>query len=216
MEKYVVINADIKASRSLRDYERYEWQLFLKSAIVQINENYHKAIDAPFMITKGDEFQGVIKRLDRVNQIMLDFEHLLYPQRLRFGVGFGAIQKMGSNVSIEMDGPAFHLASAGLTKVKKEKGTVHIDTQCTTFDLSLNSIYKLAYLIKNRWSNVHYKRYWRYKELGTCKLVAREARVSTQAVWDSLHSSGALELIKVENCIERLFELRQLKYQEEL
>lgn len=216
MEKYVVINADIKASRKLQDYERYEWQLFLKSAIVQINENYRKSIEAPFMITKGDEFQGVIKKLDRVNRIIMDFEHLLYPQRLRFGVGLGSVQKMGSNVSIEMDGPAFHLASFGLSKAKKEKGYVNVDTQNEIFDLSLNSIYKLVHLIKKRWSDIHYKRYWRYKELGTCKLVAREARVSTQAVWDSLHSSGALELIKIEERIERLFRLRQLQFEEEV
>lgn len=210
MQNYVVINADIKASRKLHDYERYEGQLFLKSAIVQINENYQASIEASFMITKGDEFQGVLKNLDQVSPIMLDFEHLLYPLRLRFGVGFGAIQKMGSNIPIEMDGQAFHLASSGLIFAKKEKAAVHVDTRNTAFDLSLNSIYKMVYLIKNRWSEIHYKRYWRYKELGTCKLVAQEERVSTQAVWDSLHSSGAFELIKVEHTLQKLFGLHQL------
>jgi len=210
MKNFVVINADIKASRKLRDLERYEWQLFLKSAIVQINENYRPAVEADFMITKGDEFQGVLNDLARVNEIMLFFERLVYPLRLRFGVGYGLIQKMGSQVAIEMDGPAFHLASSALSTAKKKKVAVYVKTQNTAFDLSMNTIYQLLYSIKNRWHEIAYKRYWKYKELGTFKLVAEQEGVSTQAVWDSLNSSGALEALKVEQTLDQLFKLRQL------
>ena len=94
MYKYIVIIADIKESRKLRDRERYEWQLFLKSAIVQVNENCAEAIEAPFMITKGDEFQGVLKNLSDVNLILMEFERLIFPLNLRFGVGFGIIHKV--------------------------------------------------------------------------------------------------------------------------
>ncbi len=210
MQNFVVISADIKASRKLHDYERYEWQLFMKSAIVQINDNYRSHIEAPFMITKGDEFQGVLKNLELVSPVMLEFEHLLYPLRLRFGVGYGAIQKMGSNICIEMDGPAFHLASSALDEAKKGKTAVFVNTRHEAFDLSLNTIYKLTFSIKHRWNELQYKRYWKYKETGTCKRVALDEHVSAQAVWDSLHHSGALEVIKVEQAIRKLYAYRQL------
>ena len=98
MDQYTVIIADIKGSRKMRAYERYEWQLFLKSAIVQINEDCADAIEAQFMITKGDEFQGVLKNLSDVHRIMIKFERLIFPLILHYGVGFGAIQKMGSSM----------------------------------------------------------------------------------------------------------------------
>lgn len=213
MNNYTVITADIQASRKLHDYERHEWQLFLKSAIVQINEEYQSVIEAQFMITKGDEFQGVLKNIGDVSRLMLYFEKLLYPLHLRFGVGCGAIQKMGSTIPIEMDGQAFHLAAESLEFAKKKKLGVYMNTLDEPFDISVNTIYQLIFSIKGHWSEINYKRYWRYKEVGTCKLVALDERVSTQAVWDSLHNSGAFDVIKVEQSLERLLALRLLNNQ---
>ncbi|MCD4692007.1 MAG: SatD family protein [Calditrichales bacterium] len=202
MDQYTVIIADIKGSRKMRAYERYEWQLFLKSAIVQINEDCADAIEAQFMITKGDEFQGVLKNLSDVHRIMIKFERLIFPLILRYGVGFGVIQKMGSNIPIEMDGQAFHRANAALKKAKKKKYTVYINTDNPGFDLTVNAIYQLIYAIKGRWSEINFNRYWKYKEMGTYEKVAQQEGVSTQAVWDSLHNSNAIDVINAENALD--------------
>lgn len=205
MQNFVVINADIKASRKVADRKRYEWQLFLKSAVVQINENFAQFIEAPFMITKGDEFQGVLRDLSIVDQVLLDFERLVYPITLRFGVGYGPIQRMGSIISIEMDGEAFHKANAALKQAKKNKVNALFNTIDSEFDLWLNTTYSLINTIKNRWSKTTYKRYWKYKELGTYKRVASEELVSPQAVWDSLHNSGAADVLEAEKKINKIF-----------
>lgn len=202
MDQYTVIIADIKGSRKMRAYERYEWQLFLKSAIVQINEDCADAIEAQFMITKGDEFQGVLKNLSDVHRIMIKFERLTFPLILHYGVGFGVIQKMGSNIPIEMDGQAFHRANAALNKAKKKKYTVYINTDNPGFDLTVNAIYQLIYAIKGRWSETNFNRYWKYKEMGTYEKVAQQEGVSTQAVWDSLHNSNAIDVINAENALD--------------
>ncbi len=204
MSEFTVIISDITASRKMKDYERHEWQLFLKSAIVQLNENFARVIEAPFMITKGDEFQGVLKNLSDVHRIIMKFEQLLFPLQLRYGVGFGVIQKMGSNIPIEMDGPAFHRASDALKMAKKRKTPVYVETGLQTYDMTLNTIYQLIYAIKKRWSEVNYTRYWKYKELGTYDRVAQEEAVSTQAVWDSLHNSGAIDVIQAETALSTI------------
>jgi hypothetical protein len=185
----------------MEDRERYEWQLFLKSTIVQINEKFASTIEAPFMITKGDEFQGVLKSLIDVHHVMSYFERLLFPLILRYGVGYGTIQKMGSNIPIEMDGPAFHKANAALSLAKKKKHVVQFDTGDTLFDLNLNTIYHLMHAIKNRWSEINYKRYWKYKDLGTYDRVAEQEGVSPQAVWDSLRNANAIDVLNAENAI---------------
>jgi len=201
MQDYAVIIADIKNSRQLQEQERYEWQLFLKAAVVQINESFSEIIEAPFMITKGDEFQGVLQNLSLVNKVILQFEHLVYPLTLRFGIGYGPIQKMGSKIPIEMDGPAFHRANAALNLAKKKKLTVHIDTKDNEFDQWVNTLYRLVFSIKGRWSETTIKRYWMYKEMGTFKRVAADERVSPQAVWDSIHHSGAVDVLDAEKTL---------------
>ena len=201
MPEFAVIIADIKGSKKMQDRERYEWQLFLKSTIVQINEKFSAKIEAPFMITKGDEFQGVLKNLTDVHQVMSYFERLLFPLILRYGVGYGTIQKMGSNIPIEMDGQAFHRANAALTVAKKKKSMVRFDTGDRLFDLTINTIYQLIYTIKRRWSEINYKRYWKYQDLGTYDKVAEQEGVSPQAVWDSLRNASAVDVLNAEAAV---------------
>jgi hypothetical protein len=214
MDLNTVIISDIIGSRKLNDHERHEWQLFLKSSIVQINEKFSDFIEAPFMITKGDEFQGVLKRIGSVHSIVMEFERLVFPLTMRFGVGHGVIQKMGSKIPIEMDGAAFHRAQAALNKAKKKKKVIIIETENEYFNLQVNTIYQLIYAIKERWSDISYKRYWKYQECGTYERVAQEEGVSTQAVWDSLHNSHAIEVIQAEHAICRLLYEEAIHYQQ--
>ncbi len=214
MELNTVIISDIIGSRKLNDRERHEWQLFLKSAIVQINEKFSDYIEAPFMITKGDEFQGVLKKIGSVHSIVMEFERLIFPLTMRFGVGHGVIQKMGSKIPIEMDGPAFHRAQAALNVAKKKKKVIIIETENEFFNLQVNTIYQLIYAVKERWSDISYKRYWKYQECGTYERVAQEEGVSTQAVWDSLNNSHAMEVIQAELAIRKLLCEEAIQYQQ--
>jgi hypothetical protein len=200
-ERYAVIIADIKGSKKMAEMERYEWQLFLKSAIVQVNENWRKAIEAQFMITKGDEFQGVVHDIPKAHSIMIEFERLLNPLELRFGIGLGRIQKMGANIPIEMDGPAFHRANRALNYAKKKKLTVQFNSSDPQLDKYINTLYSLIYAIKSHWSDITLSRYWKYKELGTYDKVADLDGVSPQAVWDSLRNANAIEVINAEETV---------------
>ena len=63
IEDAVVILGDVCGSRKMKMDKRYEAQLYLKSGIIQLNESFYNLIEAPFMITRGDEFQGILKNL---------------------------------------------------------------------------------------------------------------------------------------------------------
>ncbi len=206
IDNAVVIIADVRGSRKMAQDERYEGQLFLKSAIIQVNENLASEIEAPFMITRGDEFQGVVKTLQKAFTAMLEFERLLFPLQLRYGIGRGTIQKMGSDIPIEMDGPAFHRANASLNVVKKKKYFIQCATGDEQKDLLINTIFGLMCAIKNRWNDVAFNRYWKYKELGTYEKVAQVEQVSTQAIWDSMQNMRALEVLEAEKNIMKYFQ----------
>ena len=201
----VVIIADVCGSRKMAANERYEGQLYLKSAIVQMNENFEKSIEAPFMITRGDEFQGVLKEMKTAFEITLEFERLLFPLNLRYGIDIGSIDKMGSTITVEMDGPAFHRARTALVQVKKKKQYISCITESKSLDLLINNIFSLMYAIKSRWNEINFERYWKYKELGTFERVAQYGKVSPQAIWDSMHNMRVLEILQAEKDLLKFF-----------
>jgi hypothetical protein len=206
LKSVVVIIADVRGSKKMANDERYEGQLFLKSAIIQINENFSDFIEAPFMITRGDEFQGVTKNMEVAFKIMLEFERLLFPLMLRYGIGKGEIQKMGSKIPIEMDGPAFHRANEAVNLAKKKKLFLTCKSDNASNDLLINNIFLLMNSIKSRWNQNNYERYWNYKSLGTFEKVAKKENVSPQAIWDSMQNMRALDIINVENDLLKFFE----------
>jgi len=198
-DQLAVIIGDVRGSRKMAQDVRYEGQLYLKSAIIQINEKKTESIEAPFMITRGDEFQGVLHDLKSAFEIMLEFERLLFPLQVRYGIGRGSIQKMGSKIPVEMDGPAFHRASEALNYLKKRKQIIYCKTENETGDLLLNTIFNLMSAIKGKWNLLTFNRYWKYKELGTLEKVAVDEKVSAQAIWDSMHNMRVMEILEAEN-----------------
>jgi len=210
-DKMVVMIGDVRGSRKMEQDARYEGQLYLKSAIIQVNEKKADTIEAPFMITRGDEFQGVLRDLKSAFEIMLEFERLLFPLQVRYGIGLGTIQRMGSKIPIEMDGPAFHRASESLNYLKKKKQTAHCLTDDEIRDLLINTLFNLMNAIKGKWNILTFNRYWKYKELGTLEKVAQDEMVSTQAVWDSMHNMRVMEILEAEKNL--LFYLESCSFQ---
>jgi hypothetical protein len=151
------------------------------------------------MITRGDEFQGVLPDLKNAFEVMLEFERLLFPLQIRYGIGAGTIQRMGSNLPVEMDGPAFHRASESLSLLKKKKQIICCKTDDQTFDLLINTIFSLMNAIKGKWNVLTFNRYWKYKEFGTLEKVAMDEKVSAQAVWDSMHNMRVMEILEAEH-----------------
>lgn len=201
MGDYTVIIGDVCGSRRMNPDARYEGQLFIKSAISQINENFRDCVEAPFTITRGDEFQGVLNKKRFVLPLLLEFERLLFPLNLRYGVGSGYIQRMGSDLPLEMDGQAFHRGSEALQSAKKKKMQIVYKSDDPRYDRLINALFLLMYAIKSRWNQSNFERYWRYKELGTYEKVADYENVSTQAVWDSLQNMRAQEIIQSEQAV---------------
>jgi len=201
MRNYTVIIGDVCGSRKMNANDRYEGQLFIKSAISQINEKFKDHIEAPFTITRGDEFQGVLNDRPNTLPVLLEFERLLFPLTLRYGIGTGPIQRMGSDLPLEMDGLAFHRASEAINYAKKKKKQMIYKSEQEQIDLLINTIFILMHAIKSRWNQSNYERYWRYKELGTYEKVAAYENVSAQAVWDSMQNTRALQLIQSEQAV---------------
>ncbi|MEZ4766255.1 MAG: SatD family protein [Calditrichia bacterium] len=184
---YAVIIADVSGSKQLSGRSRYQTQLFLKSAIVQINEEFRDHIEAPFTITKGDEFQGLLTDLRSAFEMVLALEKLIFPVKLRFGLGTGNIYRMGGKLPIEMDGPGVSSCECCVEHGQKKKICYCLNTDDESLDLLTNTIFQLMNAIKKRWNERLYRLFWRYKDLGTYREVS---------AIEKHHAAGGLRALK--------------------
>lgn len=110
---------DMIDSSSLRRFERPEAQREFAELISDLNHRFRKQLLARFVITLGDEFQGLLRDGSVIPQLVRMVE--LYPHRdFRLGFGFGTIDTPIPYKAINVDGPALHNARAAIDRAKLE------------------------------------------------------------------------------------------------
>lgn len=158
---YAAIIADIVDSKQLSD--RREVQNKLKVVLEDINKKYQNSIASNFMITLGDEFQGLLNEGSQILKIINDIQLNMYPVQLRFGIGIGEINTdILLTHSIEIDGPSYNRArnmidTIEIKKTKYEETHPNIMIQSSDenkeIDMLINELFSLSTSIKNGWTN---------------------------------------------------------------
>lgn len=156
---YIAIIADIIGSRQISDRNRV--QKHLKKVLEGINTSYMHAIASQFIITLGDEFQGVLSDGSVTMAIINRIQREMFPTLFRFGVGVGTISiALQADTSLGSDGTAFHLARQTIEDVqalenkKAEAKTnilINIEDREATSSL-LNTILKLTWSLQASWT----------------------------------------------------------------
>lgn len=158
---YIAVIGDIKESKKITN--RSEVQKKLKQILEKINDKYTDDISSKFMITLGDEFQGLLCNGKNIMNIIFEIERDMYPVKIRFGVGAGTITTaVNKEMSIGADGPGYYNARNAIEIIKeneKKKQTNAADirfeaegsNQATT--IMINTILSLLTVIKDSWSD---------------------------------------------------------------
>lgn len=156
---YIAVIGDIKHSKQLAD--RREVQLRLSGILDAVNRDYEKQLASKFMITLGDEFQGLLKTGSKTAYILDAIERELYPVRLRFGIGVGEIVTgIRADLPLGADGPAYYNARDAIEALKASekkkmelKGNAKIRIQGYD-DLSevINTLFSLMTVVRETWT----------------------------------------------------------------
>lgn len=120
MPAYTAVIADVVASRELAPRLRALLQADLRHFLLTLNQGYAGAIAAGFVITTGDEFQGLLHDPSILPDLVWAARIHLARARLRFGIGYGALHTALLPEAIGMDGPAFHHARDAITVARKK------------------------------------------------------------------------------------------------
>ena len=130
--QYYAIIGDIKRSKKIEN--RCEIQEKLKKILDNVNSIYNNDISAKFLITLGDEFQGLLEITAPILEIIKYIQREIYPIKLRIGVGIGNVSTLiNHEAAIGADGPAFYAAREMIEflreqekKLKKQAADIQI------------------------------------------------------------------------------------------
>ena len=158
---YFAIIGDIIESKKISN--RFESQIKLNHVLEDINRKYQGSISSRFMITLGDEFQGLLCDGNQVIDIIEFIQIKMYPIQIRFGIGIGRIEtEINQLVPYGSDGSAYHNARKMIEKLKdteKKNKTpdanimISSDGDHSDQEILLNTILSLCTALKLRWTN---------------------------------------------------------------
>lgn len=117
--EYLTMICDLKHSRQIQNREVIQYKLIelLKSA----NEKYKDYLVASFIITLGDEWQGLLK-VDAPYEEVISFFKQGLPESISFytGIGIGPITIHNFELTVnQLDGPSFYLAREAIGYAKR-------------------------------------------------------------------------------------------------
>jgi hypothetical protein len=149
---YVALIADMVSSRALSASGRARVQEKFTELIEVLNRLYKADLRAKFVITLGDEFQGLLRNPEIVPQLVWTLEKSFTARPLRLGFGYGAIHTSIKEYAINLDGPALHKARAAIERAK------HHDLRGGVFegfgpalDPALNGFARILHQQRDNW-----------------------------------------------------------------
>lgn len=157
---YTALIGDIKDSKNIEN--RSQIQEKLHRVLRDVNRIYCADISAEFIITLGDEFQGLLNSREHLLDMIQYIQREMYPVRLRFGIGIGEIHtNIFHEAAIGADGPAYYAARDMIEDLRKQEKKLKkqaADIQIAIYDTEdfeiteINTILALMKLIEDDWS----------------------------------------------------------------
>lgn len=157
---YIVIIGDIKKSRTLKDRGKIQEQL--KQSLQLINRKYASDIAAQFMITLGDEFQGLLDCGAHTLNVIEDIQAAMYPVRIRFGIGIGAVTTViDPSKTREIDGSCYYNARNAIDYLKQNEKRNHNNTADIRIEIEedvscisnlMNTVLSLISVVEKNWT----------------------------------------------------------------
>lgn len=194
---FTAIIGDIKNSRDLEN--RRDVQSQLQKSLNTVNDQYKDELASKFMITLGDEFQGLLKTAAPALYIIDQIEREMYPVKIRFGVGVGAIvTDINSNMPLGADGPAYYSArkmvdELRLSEKKRMEPIANVKIEIQNHDEAadlMNTIFSLLTTLKETWTSRQTEIISAYLKYKTQKDAAQFLNINQSNVQKALSSAN--------------------------
>jgi len=194
---HAAINGDLVRSRT----RGIEATRGLEETLEAANRRFQKALAAPFTLSKGDAFQGLLKTPSLFPEALLWLEARLQTEGLsaRYGVGLGAVEGLSRGQSpspARLTGEAFFRAEAALEEARKRRVLAAVRSADFRWDQATNAVFTLLDYVASRWPPEVWRRVLTYLDTEDLKAVARAEGISYQAVHKQFATRGVRAVLE--------------------
>lgn len=189
----IAVLGDIVRSRRLDPQERSEVQVLLERLMTDINRRYEPSIVGDFLLTLGDEFQGLFDDPSVVPDTIQDIREKLPKMRFRIVVSRGHLttEVKPKGVALGTDGPAWHVARKVLEQWRAAKRDGVAFVGFGDDDVVING---LSGLLTHHWTHLEASQREIINALrhhqGLRKEAASEMSISQQALSNRAQTAG--------------------------
>jgi hypothetical protein len=197
-QRYVAIIADMVKSRELESSQRGPIQERFGELIKNLNTKYRKEVASKFVITLGDEFQGLLTTSTLIPDLIWELEENFPERKLRVGIGLGSLDTALQKFAINIDGPALHFArnAIEIAKTKNILGGVFVGFG--QLDEVLNGISRLLWLHRSNWTLSQRKIAGLLRKGMSQSEVAEQLKITPQVVSKQVSALGWAPYISAE------------------
>jgi DNA-binding CsgD family transcriptional regulator len=196
----IAVIADMVKSRDIPSSERAKLQERFTNLIEDLNKKYHRLLLSRFVITLGDEFQGLLLSASPLPDILWDLESDFSDRELRVGVGFGVLHTPAHRYAMNVDGPVLHNARAAITKAREKSalGGVFFGFG-EVLDPILNGLARILWFHRSRFTAQQRKTIELLRQGLSQSEIAERLKVSRQAISKQVSSAGWSAYVEAEN-----------------
>jgi len=181
---------DMVGSRELLPSQRPKIQKRFKEFIEYLNKRYAKDILAKFVITLGDEFQGLLLSATPIPDLMWDIDQRFSGRNLRVGVGFGILHTPIQREAINVDGPALYNARAAIESARRKRSLGGVFVGFGETDEVMNGIAHILSFHRSELTQQQLRIAELMREGRTHLEAAEQLEISRQAVSKQVKSMG--------------------------
>ncbi len=122
---YLAVIGDVVGSRQAPDRSRLQERL--QSGLRDVNAAFADQVAADFVLTVGDEFQGLLRNPDELDKLLATLRTHAFPAELRLGLGIGPLETELRPQALGMDGPCFHRARQAIERAEAHRTPIETD-----------------------------------------------------------------------------------------
>jgi DNA-binding CsgD family transcriptional regulator len=206
----LAVIGDIVKSREFHMSEREHLQTRLKELLGFLNNKHKNAILSRFVITIGDEFQGLLARGESIPEILESIEVQIPDAQIRTGIGNGTLETELRRDAIGMDGSAWHNARRALMQAKEQNRLGGVFEGFGADDPILNGLARLLHHVRANFTEQQRKVFDLFRAQQTQSQIARHLDLTNQTIFKHAKAIGWHALQEGESAWE--FALRKFDY----
>ena len=195
-----VVIGDIVESRKLTVQRRSSLQVELNGVLKWFNRHYKGAVLSDFLVTLGDECQGVLGAAEAFVELMWAVETVIPDSEIRWGIGHGAIVGPLEPVALGMDGPAFYRAREAVINAKRARALGGVFAGFgNDEDVMLNGFARLLHYERSNWSPLQRRVMEELRVVPNVANVAERLGVSRQDISKKSQRAGGRAYFEAES-----------------